>query len=238
MKHIFYTYFILLLIITSCNTNKKVNANESAIIEAKQLIKEGDLIVRLEDDFISRLIADLSPKDKKYSHCGIVGKKDKKLVVYNILPGQTGKEGVSITPFDSFINPQIHEKFAVYRYSLQKKETIKMLSSLQQMVDSSVKYDLKFDYKTNNEIYCSELVAKAISVATEGKYEIEKCYIDKTRIMGVKRYFKFMNDTVDLSKYPIVSIDNLYLNNFTTPIYQFTFDKSLNNRMEYYKKNK
>ena len=233
-------YLILIFLsvscLISCTPKKKLNANETAVSEAKALLKSGDLIVRLEDDFISRLIADLSPKDKQYSHCGIITTQNNQIQVYNILPGLNGKEGVSVTPFDTFINPQIHEKFAIFRYNIDKNETNKLLVSLQQMLDSNVTYDLKFDYKTNNEIYCSELIAKALSNATNGKLEISKSFIDKTKILGVKRYFKFMNDTVDLSKYPIVSIDNLYSNSFTKPIYKFSFDKSLNNRINYYKK--
>ncbi len=232
-----FVLFIALICITLANCKPKplLNANQQALKETKDLLKEGDLVVRLEDDFISRLIADLSPKERLYSHCGIIVKKNNQFKVYNILPGANGKEGVLLTPFDTFINPQIHDKYAIYRYNLKPEETNKILTTLNDFTISNVTYDLKFDYKTNNEIYCSELIAKALSVATNGTKEIEKCFIDKTKILGVKRYFKFMNDTVDLSKYPIVSIDNLYMNNFTTPIYKFAFDKSLNNRTEYYK---
>jgi hypothetical protein len=58
--------------------------------------------------------------------------------------------------------------------------------------------------------------------------QITKCtFIEKTKIIGVKRFFKFMNDSVDLSKFPVITIDNLYVNNFSTLLYAYKFDPAL-----------
>jgi hypothetical protein len=141
----------------SCKETKiPKNANEQAIEEAKLKMQDGDLVLRLEDDFISRLLADLSPKERKYSHAGIVKKIGNDISVYNIMPSSVKNlqdDSIKLTPLDSFINPKKHELFGLYRYQLTNAEKQNFITNIEAYRSSKVKFDLKFNYATDNEMY-------------------------------------------------------------------------------------
>jgi hypothetical protein len=227
-KIIFYN--LLVISLWGCSSTESKNANHKAVDEAKALMQEGDLIMRLEDDFISRLIADLSPVEKKYSHAGIVTKIGNDLQVYNLYPAlnkDSLHSGILLTPIDSFINPKKHATFALYRHTITKPEIDSFMASIRQFKNSKITFDMKFDYSTDSSLYCSEMIVKAMEKATNNKNIYKRSFVNDTQIIGVKRFFKFMNDKVDLSKYPIITLDNLYLNAWTKLLYSYKFDASL-----------
>jgi len=58
------------------------------IEEGRSLLKEGDLVVRLNRDPSSRFIKCFNHKDKNYSHCGIVLFEQGYPYVYHIIDGE------------------------------------------------------------------------------------------------------------------------------------------------------
>jgi hypothetical protein len=235
-------FTILVIIVTSCKNNENKlpkNDNEKALFEVKNLIEDGDLVLRLEDDMISFLVAGLSPKDKTYSHCGLAKKEGDEVYIYNILPpgnpNLPEQIGIRKTLIDTFLDPQMMLKFAVYKYAISKPQITEMLSYIETLRSNKVTYDAKFDNKSDTSIYCSELIAKALQNATKNEKKINTTFVENTKILGVKNFFKFMNDSVDLSKYPVYPIDMLYLNDFSTKKFSYQYDTKLRNRANFKK---
>lgn len=222
---------VILIVLFSCDTSKKEltkeeqasKHNTDAINEAKNLLKKGDLIMRMGDDFISEILADIAPVEKKYSHTGIVDIVDNKMLVYSINPESTtgkGDDTIRIESVDSFIQPFVNKRFGIYRFDLNDAEMDSFFVELKRFKKQHIKFDFKFDIKDDNNLYCSELIVKSLEKATNNKLQFKRSIIDDTHVLGVKRFFKLQDTGIDLKKYPILTLDNLYLNPFTKLVYE------------------
>jgi Permuted papain-like amidase enzyme, YaeF/YiiX, C92 family len=222
-------YIILLTMLFSCGNasvektpqEKAIEHNESAIKTAKKIVQRGDLILRRGDDFISDILADLSPQDKKYSHSGIIDIIDGKPYVISINPASSNyvkDDTIKVEPIDSFIKPDANKYFGVYRYQLTKAEIDSFFTKLDDYKKNKVRFDFKFNLADEENQYCSELIAKSLEKASTQKFK--RVTIEETRVLGVKRFFKISDTGIDLKKYPVITIDNLYLNSFTKPIFE------------------
>src|SRR5689334_21518675 len=94
----FFRYLMLYTALLGCNQRKVeriVDTNRSGdpqeLVEKrvdsfKMSARDGDLIVRLGDDYLSDRIKYLSESDKSYSHAGIIVIKNGQLLVCHIYP--------------------------------------------------------------------------------------------------------------------------------------------------------
>jgi hypothetical protein len=187
-----------------------------------KLAQRGDLVLRMGDDFISQVLADIAPKEKRFSHAGIIEMVDGKPFVYNINPKSTNfinDDTIRLEPIDSFINPLKNKEFGLFRYKLSNAGIDSFIQTIQSFQKQQVRFDMRFDIHDDDKQYCTELIAKCLEKSTQNRIFINRYIIDSTKVVGVKRFFKIMNNEIDLKKYPIITVDNLYLNPFTVPVY-------------------
>jgi uncharacterized protein YycO len=123
-------------------------------------IKDGDIIFQTSLSGQSKAIQ--LATHSKYSHCGIVYKKDNELFVFEAV------EPVKLTPLSKWIARGEGGKFEIRR--LKNREQILTPAVLEKMkqVENSFAgkhYDIYFDWSDDN-IYCSELVWKVYKEAT------------------------------------------------------------------------
>ncbi len=213
-------YSLVLCFIVSCTSKpitkeEQINKTNNSILDScKKNLKRGDLVLRMGNDFISQILADLSPHEKMYSHAGIVEVVEGKPYIYNINPKSTNDindDTLRLEPVDSFLNPQHNKAMGLFRYDITEAETIAFIDAIKAFQQQKVRFDMKFDIKTDDTLYCSEVIVKALERASSGKIVFPRVIVDSTRVLGVKRFFKIMNNEIDLKKYPILTLDNLYL---------------------------
>jgi Permuted papain-like amidase enzyme, YaeF/YiiX, C92 family len=205
-----------------------VQNNVNTITDCKKLAQRGDLVVRMGDDFISQVLADIAPKEKKFSHAGIVEIVDGKTYVYNINPKSTNyinDDTVRLEPIDSFLNPNKNKAVGLYRYKLSNKGIDSFINVIKYFKQQQARFDMKFDIKDDNNLYCTELIAKSLERSTNNQIHFQRHIVDSIQVIGVKRFFKIMNDEIDLKKYPIITLDHLYLNSYCTPIFLGTLQQ-------------
>lgn len=227
---------LLTITVTNCNTKTKeltkdeqvanYNANERKT--ALKMIQKGDLILRLGNDVVSQLLADLNPTDRSYSHCGIVTYINSVPHIYNINPksSKTAQDDtIRLERVDSFISNQYNKAFAIYRFNITPQATDSILQAIQYYQSLKPHFDIRFNYADDSNMYCSELVAKAIRKANITTINIPNAYMEESKVIGVRRYFQLMNEQVDLRKYPIITLDNLYLHGNATKVYSAKYKK-------------
>ena len=85
-------FVMFLLLIVSCKQQEQQPVKKSvftepalAIREGKQLLQNGDLVLRTDDDVVSASLRNFSVTDKSYSHCGIVYFEDSAWYVYHLI---------------------------------------------------------------------------------------------------------------------------------------------------------
>ena len=187
----------------------------AAIAAAKKLLADGMLITRSDNDFESLTLQNFSQRERSYSHSGIAFKEDSGFVVYHSMAGIENPNGACRKdPFDSFVNPVQKTGFGVFKYDLSAKETEKFHQLMQQHFISKMPFDVSFDLKTDDSLYCSEMIAKDLKKVTGGRVQLHVSVINDfhPKIMGYKYNSKFYK------RFEFIGIDDLYLNPFCKEI--------------------
>lgn len=234
-----FFYWIAACLIVSCRTHHENNAAPVAdnkgkdstqkiidtktiasIKNARQLLQDGDLVTRSDNDFESLTLQNFSNEDRSYSHSGIAFKEDSGFVVFHSMTGTENPSGLCRKdPFDSFVNPVRKTGFGIFRYQLSTKEKEKFHSILQENINKKIPFDVTFNLKSNDSLYCSEMISKGLKASTGGRIVLPTSVLNNftPKLLGYKYKQVF------LKKYEYISIDNLYLNKFCKEVIRVTY---------------
>ena len=207
-------------LLTTDSSSKKVNSQSLLNIKkASLLLKDGDLVTRSDDDFESLALQNFSQKDRTYSHSGIAFKEDSGFIIYHCMAGlENPNAACKKEPFDSFVNPVKKTGFGIFQYQLSTAETERLHLLLQQNYQSKKPFDLSFNLKTDDSLYCSEMISKGLQQATNGRVKIPTSFLHnfKPKILGYqpRRFFK---------TFEYIGIDDLYMNPFCKEIIRVKF---------------
>jgi hypothetical protein len=207
----FACLFLVLLPLLSCHRQPELTPqapmasryNDSVIIHALRLLKDGDLILRTGDDFISQSLRRFSLKDPTYSHSGLAQQVRGRFLVYHAIGGEDNPaQTLRRDSFGYFCDPDYNLGFAVYRYDLDPPQILKLDSMEKFFYARKTKFDLDFDLHTDDRLYCTEFIYKSLVRATG-----DARYIPLTSFIG-RTY---------------VSTDNLFLNKHARLVYRAIF---------------
>ena len=204
---------------------KKLSPDEQIshnIDSLKKIASEGDLIVRLGDDMISYQIKFLGEKDRSYSHAGVITEKDGRKWVTHITPEAGLGDTIQLTPIDSFITPGKNLRCALYRYNLTPTEKDSLRVVFDRLRQKHIRFDRVYDITTNDRMYCSEMISKSLTEATNHRLTFKTNYAPMGMIPLLTAYFKPEHLTREMIiKRQFVTIDNLYLRPECTRLMEF-----------------
>lgn len=174
-------YCCLLFFVMACqiqmkNTSNHGIANNASVITGKNeslafieiqnaqiAVQPGDLVLRTGRDYTSEVMRKLSRHDKTYSHCGIASIENDSVFVYHCIGGEWNPDQkLRRDLFAVFCNPYENRGFGIYRYSLNKEQKEKVLQNVHQFYKNEVMFDMQFNLDTDDRMYCSEFVYKAM----------------------------------------------------------------------------
>jgi hypothetical protein len=140
------------------------------IDSAKSLIQNGDLIFRNGTDEVSKAARSMNRVDTSFSHCGIVLIENNNVFVYHAIGGSYNpSQKLRRDPIDSFLVPEEADRFAVYRYELATAENDSLSAVVQQFYRAGLKFDMYFNFLSDETMYCSEFVFKSLDKAMSGE---------------------------------------------------------------------
>jgi hypothetical protein len=202
----------------------RVNYNDpyTMIGEGQALLKEGDLVTRLNQDPTSQFIKNLSRHDKRYSHAGIVLYENGYPFIYHIISGEENPdEKLRKDSLGRFCDPRKNTAYGLFRYEMNAGEIKNLKELIHKWYAKGVRFDLAFDLKTDNRMYCSEMISKALSRITGKRISIETTQPTATeaRLFSTYSHVPFAY----ASSLQVVSIDNLYTNRFCHLIKEFNY---------------
>jgi hypothetical protein len=222
--------FIAFIFFLSCGNPSDQSgqqANEAIVQEGKKLLKPGDLVLRAGTSYASNQIKELSVHEKFYSHVGIVVPVDSGMRICSIEPiDETSKtDKIRYDDVETFLDPKQNAAFAIYRYNLNLEETLMLTLYVQGYYAKKIAFDPEFKYETDNKMYCSELISKALDSATKGRIELERSYItNPSAINSIVRHFKKYKLTAkQIKNRPVVLIENVYRHPECRLIKKFNF---------------
>jgi hypothetical protein len=193
---------------TEKERNEEIGRNMQKL---KATAQDGDLIVRLNDDFVSEQLRFFNETDKSYSHSGIIVTKDSTKMVCSVLPGLPGKSPVVYAPIDSFINPKTNTLAGLFRYDLSPTEREAFLNNINALTAQKLVFDSTLGIHTDDSLYCSEMIYKTLKKATNDRLKFKLSPIPPKMQNTVYLFYggRFKRDTIAARR--IIYIDNLYL---------------------------
>lgn len=211
-----------------CNSERKNLPADNKITDpiytiqkSKALLKNGDLVLRSDNDVTSLALRNFSRKDKTFSHCGIAYFENQSWYIYHIMSGTENPSGIiKKVLLDSFVNPHIKTGFGIFRYSLSENERQRLYNQIQQFYSRQIHFDNKFDLVSDDQLYCAEMIYKALKVATNNRV------ILPTTVQTNFRDINSPNEKIIIKKLEYVALDNLFLNRYCEEIIRFYYKNS------------
>jgi hypothetical protein len=234
MKSVLFIF--LAFIMLACNnasTATKANLVETAenmqqqnfalLATAKQLIKEGDLIVRGGKDFSSRFVKEINKLDKNYSHGGIAVVKNGEIYIYHIIPDHSKQnDRVRLEKLDSFCTQFDNTDFAIARFAIDSTEIKTFIGYLNAQYNNKVPFDMVFDIADDRALYCSEMIAKGLALSTKKRIVIPLDTLnDKSKYKLIRMYYKVPEER--FANMLVIPIDHLFMNKHCTIIKRFSY---------------
>jgi len=184
-------FFVLLFYGRSCCFCAEQKGNDHRLPP----VESGDLVFRNGTGQWSRYFRDVSLREKRFSHAGIIRvETNAAFVIHASADDRTGAGFVHQEPLHSFINP--YDDVAIYRVTDAAK------SDREQIAVFAVKnlgklFDAQFDLTSGERYYCTELIRDAVAFAL------------KTNMIK----------TTAVSGYEIIAIDDCYAGDWVFLIY-------------------
>jgi hypothetical protein len=192
------------------------------IEDGYSLLKEGDLVVRLNRDPSSQFIRYFNHQDKSFSHSGIVLYEHGYPFVYHIINGdENPDQKLRRDSLKQFCNPRRNVSFGIYRYNLSTKETCKLKNIIHEWYAKGLRFDSVFSLQSDDQMYCSEMVCKAVTGASDKRIEIRPIRLSMVEASFLSAYTRLpISYTNNLS---IIPLDALYINPYCQLIKKYTY---------------
>ncbi len=161
MKFFFsLTIFVLFCInILSCGLIKSKN---SELSQLNSQVQNGDLIFRRGRSAESQAVI-LTDRKSRYSHVGIIFFESEIPFVIHAVPGEKPNDNnfIKKEKLTEFLNPKKASEFAIYRSDFSKDIKNRAVLNAIQFFENKLTFDDKYDFNSDNQLYCTELVLKA-----------------------------------------------------------------------------
>lgn len=155
------------------------SANESFMERASSKARPGDILFKSGAGLWGSLAKRLSDKDKSFGHVGvIVFSDDGRIFVVHAGGDPLSSQGkVQKSAFDVFLRETTEA--ALYRPKMDGAGIEKLIAFVTDATGRNAPFDRDFSLETENELYCTELVWRALTAAAS-----EDVVPDKTKRAG------------------------------------------------------
>jgi Permuted papain-like amidase enzyme, YaeF/YiiX, C92 family len=190
---------------------QRLESNLAMIADARKTIQDGDLILRTGTDFSSEQVKYFSKKDQTYSHGGIAFHDSGDIYIYHVVPDYFHiKDKVRKEKLDSFCNPAQNLGFGVARYQMQPEEIAVFRKYLHKQYEKQIPFDMVFDLKSDDSMYCSEMIKKGLILATKGRISLEnEKFTDRNKYKLIRQHLKLQER--EFAGREFIPIDHLFV---------------------------
>lgn len=191
---------LLMLILAGCdkgenlkqtpvkNSSDNYKLRDSAI----NLIKTGDIVLRLGNDVTSYMLSQLNVREKSFSHCGVASIENGSVWIYHSIGGEYNPDQkIKRETAGKWFSPQHNLALGIVRWDMDSFEKKNFVAAIIQYYKEGKKFDMHFDLQSDDRLYCAEMIYKAALHTTK-----DTAYLPLTSALG-KNY---------------IGVDDLFLN--------------------------
>lgn len=181
----------------------RIIQSRSCIDSLKFFIHDGDVITRTGIDFTSQALRQFCRKDDTYSHCGIVLREHDSFFVYHAIGGEINpKQTLQREWLPAFCDGASNDGIGIFRFNMDSIKLTREKKFIQEKYSEGTLFDMRFDLRTDEKMYCSEFVAKTLMYAYQHTINF---------------------DTTFIQQQPYFTVDNIFLNKNCQEIHRFKF---------------
>jgi hypothetical protein len=168
---------------------------EDALIRKKidsvgALLHTGDVVFRSGRDATSHMLSQLNPSDKSWSHCGIVIIEHGYPFVYHSIGGEDNPDQkLKRDSARLWFSSKTNSGLGVARYPLSEKGLRRLTETVRRLYSEGRMFDMEFNLKSDDRLYCSEFVYKAFIQATEDSSYLQTISVNGFRYVSIDRIF-------------------------------------------------
>lgn len=155
------------------------------------LLHSGDLLLRTGNDEISNMFRQMNQGDKTYSHSGIVIIRNGYPFVYHSIGGADNpNEKLRCDSVSRFIAEAHNLGFGIVRFNFTETERRRFCQLADSYFHAMPLFDMDFNINTDDKLYCSEFVYKAVLKATADSTYLPVTRRNGTVFIGVDNLFR------------------------------------------------
>lgn len=171
----------LMILLNACQPNASTpqtsdnsSNNHQLIANLISTLHTGDIALRTGNDATSNILRQLNLRDKTFSHCGIVAVINGYPFVYHNIGGESNpNQSMRLDSAARFFNEKDNNLIGFLRMKLNDAEKKQLLDSVQSWYHAQLQFDMDFDIHTEDKMYCSEMVVKALNHAKSNEAFIQ-----------------------------------------------------------------
>lgn len=174
----------------SINDQQRIKRAYISIDSFGRFIRTGDLVTRTGADFTSESLRSLNQRDQRYSHCGICSIENDTVFVYHALGGEWNPDQkIRRDPLSVFGDPSDNNSIGFFRFAINQTQIDSVLSIVKKLHRQGIMFDLDFDLKTDDRMYCAEFVSKSYNRGSQGILKFTNSNIGAFEFIGVDDIF-------------------------------------------------
>lgn len=146
--------------------NNRLAENARLLDTALHKLQNCQVVLRMGAGAQSRLLAGINRREQRFSHCGIVVMEGAYPFVYHCIGGEDNPDAhMRRDSAQQFLSPAYNTAIAIVTYKPDSREQAALQNTVASIYHKSPAFDLQFDLGTDDKLYCTEFVYKAISRA-------------------------------------------------------------------------
>ena len=198
MKRIFPVLLMTVIIFNAGILSAIISRSVASVSMPITSLKNGDLILRNGKGMVSHWFRRMSLHDQQFSHAGLINIVGNTVFVLHAYQ-ESNPSGLIKETLDQFINPDLCDKYAIYRYDLDNHQREKVHENMLNDLNSKIPFDDAFELNNGRAVYCTEWIHDCLNTSLN-----DSNYIPKS----IVKDFSF------------ISPDNLYLNSHAYKLLQ------------------
>ena len=164
--------------------------NKHVVDSAVSLLQSGYIVVRMGLGADSKLLAALNSRDKTFSHCGIVMMENGYPFVYHSIGGEDNPdERLRRDSAHFFFSPLRNTEIGISHYAFDTGDINELRRVVTDYYKIRPRFDMKFDLQTDDKLYCSEFIYKAVNKAMKDTGYIKTSARMTGRFVGIDDIF-------------------------------------------------
>ena len=154
--------FLILFIFQLFGCTQEVGNSFSQKASYQIKLENGTIVCRLGNGYFSNYFRLYASKEQRYSHIGIISVENDSLMVYHTEASElTGVGYVKRESLDSFLKGIT--VYGFYEFNYPQEVISNIVDNVKKYHTIKAPFDLSFDSYDDSELYCTELIARAIN---------------------------------------------------------------------------